>query len=1084
MATNAMLRAIISTHSSACVVFFAATLGLARIWPDRPRRLPMRRVPLACALALTLGFSAPCLAAQPADRPDSAGVDTVIAELLRLEQQREPKCYATASRLEDFMYGTPLSKEARFAKNLLQKQWIEWVWRSAAENARRADAVLVDVTYVEAALAKVLEVTGTADGHFTVVLNGRPMRINGVDKRQYGSVAYSLRAILAVQQEWLLGTDDEVLFLSEPAVARLAEALDFVTLAALKVTDERMRLDNQREVAREPLVENWLTLTGQPSASGGETRSTAQRTAPADLSLLHAMIEQKLASYAAYNNVSNQLFMRNLQVYFARSSWPAEAAEGDAFRRAFTESMIAFTRDLYLGAESEALKAANPSIREADVAHFAETFIPHRINEYEDAIFFPRLPRGEQIEIESYDMDAFRDPGWHWRYLDAAVKTEGFAPRLQLDPFAAELLTENVAQFGVLILRVTGDLAREQGLDRVSVALLQAAFEQIQQRIARHGSATEAPLQVDAIASADGSSSTSPGRFVEITADSGIDYQHRNADWLNRQLRTFLRKDEGTGVITIPPAFGGSGIAAGDINHDGRDDLLLLGGRGAKLYLNLGDGRFRDITEAAGIDWRRDDTKQPGEMRQPLIADFDNDGKQDILITFVDDAHRIYRNLGELRFEDVTDGAGLGGKGLIGGPATTFDYDGDGLLDIYVQNFGDYLNGVLPTLARRNFNAQPDRLFRNLGGFRFEDVTASAGVADTGWGQSTTHTDLDGDGDQDLISGNDFGVNRYYLNQGDGTFREASAELGTDKPSYTMSIGLTDLNRDRIPDIYIANIVTMNKDETYVMPNKDTPAKFNPEKLKAMRVVEANDLFVSGRQGGALRYQHSDAVGRGRSATGWSWDADFFDADNDGDDDLYVLNGMNEYNVYSRDNPYYTDPFDNRRQAVDFPDAGKAHNVYFENRNGRLENASENSGLGVVSNSRSAVYLDIEGDGDLDIVTLDYQGPARVFRNESQTNGHHWLALRLSGNPDLKVNNDAIGARIIATAGKLQVFREVRGSEGYMSVHPRTQYIGLGKHDEADVEIRWPDGRLQVLKGLPAGRVHVVPYPNEGHQAP
>ena len=1050
-------------------------------------RLPRNALPSALSLALTLavGVVQPVAAAQdqqplslPSADTRASGVDAVIAELLRLEQQREPKCYATASRLEDFMYGTPLSKEARFAKNLLQKQWIEWIWRRAAAVARKDKAEIVDVAQVEQVLDDVLKVTEEADGHFAVSLNGRPMRINGVDKRQYGSVAYSLRAILAVQQEWLLGDDDSVLFLSEPAVARLAEALDFVTLAALKVTDERMRLENLHEVQREPLVENWLTLTAQPALdAAGSADATKVAQGKADLSLLRAMIAQKLASYSAYNNVSNQLFMRNLQVYFARARWPRDEADGNAFRSAFTESMIAFTRDLYLGAEREALKAGNPSIREADVAHFAENFIPHRINEYEDAIFFPRLPRSDRIEIEAFDMDAFRDPGWHWRYLEGGINSQGFAATLQLDPFAAELLTENVAQFGVLMLRVTGDLARADGQDEVSLAKLQAAFSEIQSRINRHATAEESPLDVAPIASSEDNGETKTGRFVEITADSGIDYQHRNSDWLNRQLRSYLRKDQNTGIITIPPAFGGSGVAAGDINNDGRDDLLLLGGRGAKLYLNLGDGSFRDITGSAGIDWRREDSKQPGEMRQPLIADFDNDGRQDIVITYVDDAHRVYRNLGELRFEDVTTTSGLGGKGLVGGPATAFDYDGDGLLDLYIQNFGDYLNGALPTLARRNFNALPDQLFRNLGGFKFEDVTEKAGVGDPGWGQSTTHTDLDGDGDQDLISGNDFGVNFYYLNQGDGSFREASAELGTDKPSYTMSIGITDLNRDRMPDIYIANIVTMNKDETYVMPNKDTPAKFNPEKLKAMRVVEANDLFVSGKQGGALRYLHSDAVGRGHSSTGWSWDADFFDADNDGDDDLYVLNGMNEYNVYSRENPYYTDPIENRRQDVEFPDAGKAHNVYFENRNGRLQNASANSGLDFISNSRSAVYLDLEGDGDLDIVTLDYQGPARVFRNDSQANGNHWLAVRLSGDPSNQVNRDAIGARLIASAGKLQVFREVRGSEGYMSVHPRTQYFGIGRHDRADVEIRWPDGSTQKLKGLESGRVHVVAYP-------
>src|SRR5690606_9430244 len=129
--------------------------------------------------------------------------------------------------------------------------------------------------------------------------------------------------------------------------------------------------ENLHEVQREPLVENWLTLTAQPALdAAGSADATKVAQGKADLSLLRAMIAQKLASYSAYNNVSNQLFMRNLQVYFARARWPRDEADGNAFRSAFTESMIAFTRDLYLGAEREALKAGNPSIREADVAHF------------------------------------------------------------------------------------------------------------------------------------------------------------------------------------------------------------------------------------------------------------------------------------------------------------------------------------------------------------------------------------------------------------------------------------------------------------------------------------------------------------------------------------------------------------------------------------------------------------------------------------------------------------------------------------------------------------------------------------------
>ena len=218
--------------------------------------------------------------------------------------------------------------------------------------------------------------------------------------------------------------------------------------------------------------------------------------------------------------------------------------------------------------------------------------------------------------------------------------------------------------------------------------------------------------------------------FVEVTGHAGIDFMHRSSDWLSRLIRSYALKSDNVGQLNIPPAFGGSGVAAEDINGDGFTDILLLGGLGNRLYLNDGANRFDDITGEAGLDWQREDGT-PGEPRQPVIADLDNDGLQDILITYVDDTHRLYRNLGNNRFEDVSDRAALGGKDLVGGPAVVFDYDNDGLLDIYIGYFGNYLRGILPTLARRNDNGLANRLFRNRGGFRFEDVTAGSGVDNT-----------------------------------------------------------------------------------------------------------------------------------------------------------------------------------------------------------------------------------------------------------------------------------------------------------------------------------------------------------------
>lgn len=342
--------------------------------------------------------------------------------------------------------------------------------------------------------------------------------------------------------------------------------------------------------------------------------------------------------------------------------------------------------------------------------------------------------------IESYDMDSFRDSGLHWRYLQFALEDPSFKAQLGADPFAAELLAENIAQFGVLMLRIAGQHAIAQGDERLAPGHIEAGLRDIQERINAHQRAKPPTDGAHGIASTpSGPSGQNENNdslwFSEVSAAMGIEYSHRSADWLNRQLRSYLKTGRSTGNITIPPAFGGSGLAAEDLNHDGWPDLLVLSGLGNRLYLNRSGKHFEDVTIAAGLSWSRIEDDTPGEPRQPIIADFDNDGHQDILVTYVNDDHRLYKGRGDGTFSDVTASCGLGGKGLVGGPATALDFDKDGKLDLFIAYFGDYVNGVLPTLARRNRNGLPDKLFRNLGGMRFEEVR-EAGVEDLGWGQA------------------------------------------------------------------------------------------------------------------------------------------------------------------------------------------------------------------------------------------------------------------------------------------------------------------------------------------------------------
>ncbi|MCP4214658.1 MAG: RNA-binding protein, partial [bacterium] len=859
----------------------------------------MKIMPTLLALCIILTAFNSFLFPTEADDTHKKSLNDTICEIQKLESNRDPKCHATATRLENFMYGTALSTETRFHKVKLQKQLLLSIWKKAgaAFNAtkkgtgQKADGKTKRELLTHE-IAKVFAYARLKNGDVEVKSKtGTPITLDKVDVDHYSSVAYSLRTILALQQETLFDKNANLIALDPPSISLLKKFLDIYTLSVLQTADRMARLQNKYQLTPEILEKAWkelqmCTSTGNQSPTANTTNTTnaakekypgkaAEVPASERFAVVNAVIGQKIKSYEAYNKISVQVFLRNLQVYFARHKWPKNPEESKRFKMLFTESMIAFAhRSLQYSAKT-AMDAGHVFIREKDVDKMWRDFVPFDVNEYEDIIFFPRLRAPERLTIEAYDFDAFRDSGIHWRYLQSAIKDHGAKLEKGPDPFAAELLVEGIAQYGVLLLRIAGLNAKELGDERLKTAHLEKALKDIRQRVVKHRRAKPIVSKIEHPASSSGTTSVAAGKtfFNDVTAGSGIDFMHRSSDWLSRMLRSYLKKSATVGTLTIPPAFGGSGAAVGDVNGDGLDDVLMLSGLGNALYISDGKGGFRDVTKEAGIVFKRPDGNH-GEPRQPIIADIDNDGFQDILITYVNDDHKLYKGRGDGTFIDVSASAGLQGRDLVGGPACVFDYDRDGLLDIYISYFGDYLHGHLPMLARVNRNGLPNKLFKNKGGMSFEDVTANSGLDDTGWGQAAAHTDLDGDGWQDLIVGNDFGVNAYFRNKGDGTFENIAEQLGTGKPSFTMNVGIADLNRDGFPDIYISNIVTLVKDEKYVLPGADTTMRFHPEKLGRMRIIEANDLFISQKKPGEpLAYFSSQDVGRGYSSTGWAWDA-------------------------------------------------------------------------------------------------------------------------------------------------------------------------------------------------------------------
>jgi histone H3/H4 len=772
------------------------------------------------------------------------------------------------------------------------------------------------------------------------------------------------------------------------------------------------------------------------------------------------------------------LFMVNMGRFYTRVPLPERRRDRQVIVAALRTHLDAFAVQLLREAAGNADHAGRPSIDRDDANRAVQRLLPHQIDRVEDVHFFPGLASEEEVVIEGYDCDSFRSSGFHLESLERGLnRASDEAPRP--DSFAEEVFNDAIARYGVLLLRLAGEIAVQDTTNvRVAIDDLARSAERIRERANRHakGPATSQQGHLRKAASAERNESS--GReaataedpsaipetfFSDVTDLTGIHFVHRSSKWLGEFRHT---------VVKTFPTFSGGGVAAEDVNGDSHIDLLFVGGIGNALLVNDGHGNFTDVTEQAGIAWSRPDGSH-GEARNPIIADFDNDGRQDILITYANEDHRLFQNIDNKHFADVSSASGLGGQGLIGGPATAFDFDGDGLLDLYIAHIGDYLNGSAPSFTGDSQNALPNRLFRNRGGMRFEDVTQGSGVADTGWTQAVTHVDFDRDGRQDIIVANDFGRNAFLRNLGGGKFEDVALALGVTKINHSMNVGITDHNADGYPDIYIANLATLMKDGQYVFPDVNLPSEFDRSVLDDMTIHESDVLYVSRVEGGRLAgYEPSESVERGSTSTGWAWDAEFFDFDHDGDDDLYLVNGKSDYNTMPL---VYRQPGADNRITRFLLTHNQETNVFFTNDGGVLKNTSSSSGADFKGNSRSTAYLDIDEDGDLDIAINNFHAPATILRNNSQRNGLNWLKIRLIGDPTQGSNRDAIGARIRVTAGEdLHVSREIQGGSGYLSMNPKQQHFGLANADSADLLIIWPNGERQRLEGLAANRAYLI----------
>ena len=520
-------------------------------------------------------------------------------------------------------------------------------------------------------------------------------------------------------------------------------------------------------------------------------------------------------------------------------------------------------------------------------------------------------------------------------------------------------------------------------------------------------------------------SARAPVTFVEVAPSaSKITWTHDNAHSPDRQL----------------PETVGAGCAFLDYDNDGWMDIYFVNSGPSDfftptkpiknaLYRNNGDGTFIDVTDKAGV--------AGGKFGMGVSAgDFDADGNVDLYITNYG-PNILFRNNGNGTFTDVTEKAGVTAPGWST-CATWFDYNNDGKLDLFVSSFVFYDKSQNPlctdeTLKRRYycvprlFKPQPSRLFHNNGDGTFKDVSRESGIeAHPGKSFGAVATDINNDGLMDLFVANDTMPNFLFVNKGAGKFEEIGLAAGVaygsnGRPRSGMGVDATDYDGDGWQDLFVANI----DQEFFSLYHNDEELIFSDQPGE---IAPATQL-LSG------------------------WGLKFFDYDNDGDPDLFLVNGHPDDMIETR-----VPRVKHREPLLMFENTGRAF---------KDVSASSGSVFSKMFSGRGMAVGDFDNDGDADVVTSNNGEPPLLLRNQGG-NRNNWIGLHLIAT---KSNSAAVGAVITWQTGTVKRTRLKIGGGSYLSSHDPREILGVGAATKVDsVEIRWPSGKVDRLTNLPLNK--------------
>jgi tetratricopeptide (TPR) repeat protein/peroxiredoxin len=533
--------------------------------------------------------------------------------------------------------------------------------------------------------------------------------------------------------------------------------------------------------------------------------------------------------------------------------------------------------------------------------------------------------------------------------------------------------------------------------------------------------------------------------------------------------------------------YGHNGVSVADIDNDGWDDLYVCQPAGLpnRLYRNRGDGTFEDVTESSGLGLLEN-------TACALFADFDNDGRQDVILVGAS-GPKLFLNEGGGIFRQKRDAFQFANppRGTFTGAAVA-DYDGDGWLDVYFCLY-IYYQGTdqykYPVPYHDAENGPPNFMMRNNRDGTFRDITAEAGLNqnNTRYSFCCGWSDYNRDGWPDLYVVNDFGRKNLYRNNGNGTFTDVAAQAGVEDVGAGMSACWLDYDNDARQDLYVGDMWTAAGERISAQAQFK---KNSPPEVRALYRKHAmgNSLFknAGGDKDGSFVDKTAFAgvdVGR------WAWSSDAFDFDHDGFPDVYIANGMisgasrHDLNSFfwrqvvakSPDTPKSSAEYEQGWSAIneliraDATWSGFERNIfYFNNRDGTFSDISGAAGLDFIEDGRAFALADFDQDGRQEIFLKNRNAPQlRVLKNRIE-NLPPSIAFQLCGTMS---NRDAIGAEVTVETELGRQIRMLQAGSGFLSQHSKELFFGLGAtQGPVKVSIHWPSGLQQEFHDLPINR--------------